>query len=99
MASVSSPHAQQHFIPAPRTIPATKLIPEAWHEAFFSGLSETGKFTWGDLQYALISGSRFLEAAKETFSFHDDFFTDDEAVARVLESIAAVGDTLVDVSG
>jgi hypothetical protein len=66
----------------------SQVIPEDWHDWFFSALSGSSTFTWGDANFTLVHADRFMEELESILS------GEDEMEHNIAEHREAVIDTL-----
>lgn len=66
----------------------SQIIPEDWHDWFFTALSQSSTFTWGDTNFSLVHADRFMDEVEDILD------SEDEMEHNIAEHRGAVIDTL-----
>lgn len=68
------------------------IVPENWKDWFYTGISTDAPFSWGDNNYTLVDGERFLDHAIECIEMEESYLDEDFAEKKlfldVLKDIA-----------
>lgn len=60
----------------------SEIIPKIWHDWFFSELSESSTFTWGDANYTLVHADRFMDELEAILDSEEELEGNDVADHR-----------------
>jgi len=73
------------------------LVPKYWENWFWSLISESAPFTWGDLNRALITAADFRRHCEDCLRYAaEDCDIPQEDIDNFLRLLVDLGDTYVD---
>ena len=81
-------------------IPCTSIVPRTWDDWFWSLISDSAPFSWGDNNRSIVTAERFARHAESCMSSDPDLCeykgTLKRAYRNWLDDVRKLGDTYID---